>query len=551
MLQQLRISNYALIQELDIVFDKGFSVITGETGAGKSILLGALGLVLGNRSDTQVLMDKTKKCIVEALFDVSGLELQWFFEAHELDGGGECIMRREISPNGKSRAFINDSPVNLKQMRELGRFLVDIHSQHESLQLSEASFQLQVLDNLADNQLEKNDYEAVYTKYNQLIRKIENLQAEAARKKAEEDFTRFQYEELEKANLISGEYALLESRLTTLKHAGEIAGGLYQAAQLLDDSEGAILDKLNELQSVMQKLRQYLPSAAELTERCESSLIELKDIAGELKDLETETQFDPDEIEQAVQRLDLLNHLIHKHHLTTGDELITLRERFCTQLNEIEHMGEALETLEKEAKILFNQLEQKGKALSLTRQKAAPRLEKSVIEILQSLGMPHAAFKVHNEKKAQAGPDGYDRVQYLFSANKGGRPENMAEIASGGEMSRLMLAIKSLISQTKLLPTIIFDEIDTGVSGEIAGKVGRIMLAMSKKMQLISITHLPQIAGKANQHYLVYKREDDTRTTSMISRLDDERRLEEIAGMLSDDVPTAASRQAAKELLTK
>lgn len=551
MLQQLRISNYALIEELDIDFDKGFSVITGETGAGKSILLGALGLVLGKRADTQALMDKSKKCIVEALFNVSGLELQWFFEAHELDGGGECIMRREVSPNGKSRAFINDSPVNVKQMRELGRLLVDIHSQHESLQLSEASFQLQVLDNLADNQLERSEYETLYTQYNQLSGKIESLRNEAARKKAEEDFTRFQYEELENANLIAGEYALLESRLTTLKHAEEIAGGLYQAAQLLEDSDGAILDKLNELQSVMQKLRQYLPAAAELTARCESSLIELKDIAREINDLGTETQFNPEEIAQAGQRLDVLNHLIHKHQLTSGDELIALRDRLFTQLNDIEHMGETIETLEKEAKICFDALEKKGKELSLTRKKAAPILEKSVIEILQSLGMPHAAFVVHIEKRTQAGPDGYDRVQYLFSANKGGRPENMAEIASGGEMSRLMLAIKSLISQKKLMPTIIFDEIDTGVSGEIAGRVGRIMLAMSKKMQLISITHLPQIAGKANQHYLVYKREDDTRTTSLISRLDDERRLEEIAGMLSDDMPTAASRQAAKELLAK
>ncbi len=551
MLQQLRISNYALIEELNIAFDSGFSVITGETGAGKSILLGALGLVLGNRADTQVLMDKSKKCIVEAIFDISGLDLQWYFESHELDGGNECIMRREISPNGKSRAFINDSPVNLKQMRDLGHFLVDIHSQHESLQLSEASFQLQVLDNLADNQSERSDFEKLYTEYHQLAGKIDSLRAEEARKKAEEEFTRFQYEELEKANLLAGEYEELESRLTTLSHAEEIAGGLYQAVQLLEDSEGAVLDKLSELQTVLQKLRQYLPAASDLADRSESSLIELKDIARELKELETETQFEPDEIEQASQRLDLLNHLIHKHRLTGGDELITLRDSLFAQLNDIEHMGEELEALEKESQRLFKELQQRGEALSLTRRKAAPRLEQSVIEVLQSLGMPHAAFAVHIEKKVQAGPAGYDRIQYLFTANKGGRLENMADIASGGEMSRLMLAIKSLISQKKLMPTIIFDEIDTGVSGEIAGKVGRIMLAMSKKMQLISITHLPQIAGKANQHYLVYKREGDKRTTSMISRLDDESRLEEIAGMLSDDVPTPAARQAAKELLAK
>ncbi len=549
MLKKLRISNYALIEHLDIAFEGGFSAITGETGAGKSILLGALGLVLGKRADTSILMDKDQKCIVEAIFDVSELELQSFFIENELDRGDECIMRREIAASGKSRAFINDSPVNLVLMKELGSRLVDVHSQHESLQLSEASFQLKILDDLASNASLRQEFEAVFVDHSMVSNEIANLVEKEHKQKAEEDFVRFQFDELDKLNVQEGEYEEIEAKLIALNHASEIASSLYQANQLLEDGDTNMLHSMTALTLALRKIEPYLPAVSELAARANSCQIELKDLADELKRFESETQFNPSEIEQLSQRLDDINHLLHKHRLVNPADLLKVKDGFEQKLLSISYLGDELNKLRKKQHQLTEKLHKLGHELSKSRAAASPQLEEAVQSILLNLGMPNARFQVKMEQLGQASITGFDRVQFLFTANKGGNLEDMAKIASGGEMSRLMLAIKSLISARKLMPTIIFDEIDTGVSGEIAGKVGRIMASMSQRMQLISITHLPQIAGKAKHHFLVYKRDDAQRTTSMITRLSDKQRVEEIARMLSDDAPTPASLEAARELI--
>jgi DNA repair protein RecN (Recombination protein N) len=549
MLHQLRISNYALIKNLDISFDKGFSVITGETGAGKSILLGALGLVLGNRADSNVLLDKDKKCMVEACFDITGIELKHFFDDNELDFSAECIMRREINPAGKSRAFINDIPVTLNLMKELGNKLVDVHSQHESLQLAEANFQLRVIDDIAGNTTLRAEFAQAFLAYHKVLAAIDELVKQEREQQAQQDFIKFQFDELEAAIIQPGEYEELERRLNQLVHAEEIAGGLFQALQLLDADETAILSNMASLRSVIDKLKRYLPEANPLVDRCNETLIELKDISHELSRLEQNARFDPSETELVNQRIDLLNHLLHKHHVQSTDELIVLKNNLNQQLLSIEGLGDEIASKKAEAEKLKLQMQSIGARLTSSRSKASPNLGSSVAVLLQSLGMPHAQFHVEVSRLEQPAISGYDKVQFMFSANKGIPMEDMARIASGGEMSRLMLAIKSLLTEKKLLPTIIFDEIDTGVSGEIAGKVGRIMAAMAARMQLISITHLPQIAGKANHHFLVYKNEEEERTTSSIVKLDDKQRIEEIARMLSDDRPTDASRQAARELI--
>lgn len=549
MLRKLRISNYALIEHLDISFEGGFSVITGETGAGKSILLGALSLVLGKRADTSILMDKDKKCIVEAVFEVSELDMQPFFKENELDGGDECIMRREITASGKSRAFINDSPVNLLLMKELGKRLVDVHSQHESLQLSEASFQLKILDDLASNANLRLEFEAIFDEYSNISQEIADLVDKEEKQKAEEDFIRFQFDELDKLKLQAGEYEEIEVKLMALNHASEIASSLYQANQLLEDGDTTILQSMAIMTAELSKIEPYLPAVSELAARAKSCYIELKDLADELKRFESETQFNPAEIEQLSQRMDDINHLMHKHRLADSRDLLKLKESFEQKILSISYLGDELILLRKKQTMLAEKLHKLGKALSESRALSCPYLEESVQGLLHNLGMPNARFQVQIDRLNQATKTGFDRVQFLFTANKGGSMEDMAKIASGGEMSRLMLSIKSLISAKKLMPTIIFDEIDTGVSGDIAGKVGRIMAAMSERMQLISITHLPQIAGKAKHHFMVYKRDDEQRTTSMITRLSEPQRVEEIARMLSDDAPTPASLEAARELI--
>ncbi len=550
MLCKLHISNYALIRELDIGFEAGFSVITGETGAGKSILLGALGLVLGNRADSLVLMDKDRKCVVEAVFTIADLNLQAFFHSNDLDYSADCILRREISPTGKSRAFINDSPVNLTQLKSLGDSLVDVHSQHESLQLSEAGFQLRILDDLSANEDLRAKFETLYGQHRQLSEKIAEMEQLEKKHTTEQDFLRFQYEELDKAQLQAEEYEAIEGRLNLLQNAGEIESLRYQVARLLEEDDSAIIPGLHTISGLLSRLQRFLPSSVSLSERLQSSLIDLKDIALEINRMEAETQFDPAELEQLSQRLDLLNHLLHKHRLLSVGELIGLKEKLRGQLTKIDGLADELDLARKQLDKLTAQMKAAGMELRESRKKTAPHLAKAVEQSLQSLGMPNALFELQFEQLDEPMASGYDRVQFLFTANKGARAENIARIASGGEMSRLMLAIKSLISAKKLMPTIIFDEIDTGVSGEIAGKVGRIMAGMADRMQLISITHLPQIAGKARHHYLVYKHEVDSRTTSMLVKLTDDQRVEEIARMLSDASPTQASIMAARELIS-
>ena len=549
MLLSLKVSNYALIEQLEIDLHNGFTVITGETGAGKSILLGALGLVLGNRAETNVLMNPESKCVVEAVFDLSKMKLQSFFEENDLDYHDESVLRREINPNAKSRAFVNDTPVNLNLLKEIGGFLVDIHSQHDSLLLSNSGFQLELIDEIAQHEDLLTSYKAAFTNYKQQQRALEALKQFAREKAADLDYFRFQFDELDKAGLIQDEYEALKSRFEILTHAVELRSGLLHAGECLAQDETNAIGLVKESMQQLNRLERILPGCDNLSQRLNSCLIELKDISNELISLESSVYFDENELLKSQERLDLLTQLQHKHRVSGVEELILLRDDLSERIQLIDNSDMQIELLNKqlvENKQLVNQL---SGQLHAGRVKLVPAFEKEILDVLVQLSMPNARFQIQFETLHEPEISGSDKVKFLFNANKGGQMDEIARVASGGELSRLMLAIKSLVSGQKYTPTLIFDEIDTGVSGEIAAKVGRIMSTMSKKVQVISITHLPQIAGKANQHLLVYKIEGQVRTTSEIVQLNDVQTIEEIARMLSDDVITDASRSAARELI--
>lgn len=550
MLRKLRISNYALIEHLDIDLKPGFTAITGETGAGKSILLGALSLVLGSRADTNILHDKNNKCFVEATFDISKLDLKSKYTENDLEYEHETIFRREISITGKSRAFINDTPVNVILMKEIGEMLVDIHSQHDSLHLSDSAFQLTILDGLAENENILSDYKTLYQKYQQCKAELNGFIKNASESKANIDLQKFQLDELEKAKLQAEEQEQLEQRLSSLTHAEEIRIALFTAAEQLNRSEINAIGQIKDSQIALSRIQKYLPEATTLAERLIETMIELKDIASEAENLEQKIQFDPNELEKINNRLSLLRQLMLKHHCSNVNELINLSNQLSEKLNSIENKDFNIENLKKTLSQHENKLTEKAKQLSESRKKMIPEIERAVSLLLTQLGMPNAKFVAKTENLKAFSPTGSDSLQFLFTANKGTSVEDIAKVASGGELSRLMLAIKSLVSGRKMIPTIIFDEIDTGVSGEIAAKVGRIMASMAHSTQLIAITHLPQIAGKANQHLFVFKRDDDKRTKTMLIQLNESQRIDEIARMLSDDKITPASRNAAKELIS-
>ncbi len=549
MLRRLRITNYALIDHLEIEFKPGFTVITGETGAGKSILLGALGLVLGSRADTGVLHDKDVKCQVEATFDVSALGLQSFFRENDVDYEAECILTREISSAGKSRAFINDTPVNLMLMKALGEFLVDIHSQHDALHLADSAFQLRITDGLANNESQLREYVTVYQKWQQVRSELEQLKMLASESEIEVEMIRFQLDELVKLKLSAGEFEQLQQQAETLSHAEEIRAALYAANEALNRGESNAVQLLRDAGWQLAKAGRYVPTVNSLNDRLEALLIELKDIARESESTELKVNVEPDELERILTRISVIRQLMMKHRVSTADDLLTVRKQLEMRLEKIENKDLSIEQLQRLLTQTQKKLEEKAEALSLTRKKALPEMERAIRLLLTQLGMPNARFEALLEKLPTYGNTGFDKLTFLFTANKGGRPDDIARVASGGELSRLMLAIKSLSSGKKNIPTIIFDEIDTGVSGEIAARVGRIMASMALQTQLIAITHLPQIAGKAQQHLLVYKRDDEKRTRSLIIQLNEQQRIEEIARMLSDDVITPAARNAAKELM--
>jgi DNA repair protein RecN (Recombination protein N) len=549
MLLSLKVTNYALIEELEIDMHLGFTAITGETGAGKSILLGALGLVLGNRAETNVLMNPNSKCVVEAVFDLSKMIIRSFFEENDLDYHDESVLRREINPNGKSRAFINDSPVNLNLLKEIGNFLVDIHSQHDSLLLSNSGFQLELIDELAEHEDLLNTYKSEFKSFKQLQKELNALRQFAREKSADLDYLRFQFDELDKARLVKDEFAELKVRYDILSHAVELRSGLLRAGDCLEQEESNAIQLVKESIQHIIKLGRVLPECESISTRLESCLIELKDISSELKVLESKVYFDENELVKSQERLDLLTQLIHKHRVLEVEELILLRDGLWKKIQMIDNSEYQIELLAKQLSEKNQLVIQLAIQIQEGRLRIVPDFEKEILDVLVQLGMPNARFQIQLDSLSEPDSTGNDKVKFLFNANKGGQMDEIARVASGGELSRLMLAIKSLVSGKRYTPTLIFDEIDTGVSGEIAAKVGRIMASMSKKVQVISITHLPQIAGKANQHLLVYKTEDIDRTKSEIIQLNDLQRIEEIARMLSDDTITEASRSAAKELI--
>ena len=550
MLRSLYIQNYALIEKLDIGFDSGFSVITGETGAGKSIILGAIGLLLGQRADVKSIRKGASKCIIEARFDVSAYGMQPFFEANELEYEDECILRRELYASGKSRAFINDTPASLAQMKELGELLIDVHSQHQNLLLNKEGFQLNVLDLLAHDDAELAAYQKLYNDWRQARQDLEALVARAEQSRADEDYIRFQLEQLEEANLTDGEQEELEQEAEMLTHAEDIKAGLYRAGQALNADEGGVLEALKDCQNTMMGLRSVFAPAGELADRLDSVYIELKDISQEVSDKEEEVEFNPARLDEVNARLNLIYSLQQKHRVDTVKALLSLQENYALQLSAITSSDEDIARLEVQVKELFSQVTAQAQVLTEARTRAAREVERQMAARLVPLGMPNVRFQVEMGVRKEPGGHGADTVNFLFSANKNGVLQNISSVASGGEIARVMLSVKAMIAGAVKLPTIVFDEIDTGVSGEIADRMADIMQEMGDNdRQVISITHLPQIAARGRAHYKVYKEDNEVETNSHIRRLTDDERVEELAHMLSGATLTEAALNNARALL--
>ncbi len=550
MLRSLYIQNYALIEKLDIGFDSGFSVITGETGAGKSIILGAIGLLLGQRADVKSIRKGASKCIIEARFDVSAYGMQPFFEANELEYEDECILRRELYASGKSRAFINDTPASLVQMKELGELLIDVHSQHQNLLLNKEGFQLNVLDLLSHDDAELAAYQKLYNDWRQARQDLEALVARAEQSRADEDYIRFQLEQLEEANLTDGEQEELEQEAEMLTHAEDIKAGLYRAGQALNADEGSVLEALKDCQNTMMGLRSVFAPAGELADRLDSVYIELKDISQELADKEEEVEFNPARLDEVNARLNLIYSLQQKHRVDTVKALLSLQENYALQLSAITSSDEDIARLEAQVKELFSQVTAQAQVLTEARTRAAREVERQMAARLVPLGMPNVRFQVEMGVRKEPGVHGADTVNFLFSANKNGVLQNISSVASGGEIARVMLSVKAMIAGAVKLPTIVFDEIDTGVSGEIADRMADIMQEMGDNdRQVISITHLPQIAARGRAHYKVYKEDNEVETNSHIRRLTDDERVEELAHMLSGATLTEAALNNARALL--
>lgn len=550
MLRSLFIQNYALIEKLDITFDKGFSVITGETGAGKSIILGAIGLLLGQRADVKSIREGASKCIIEARFYIPDYHLKPFFDEHELEYEDECIFRRELYASGKSRAFINDSPVQLTQLKELGERLIDVHSQHQNLLLNKEDFQLGVLDALAFNEELLDTYRRSYAEWRRLEKELKDTLEKAGQSKTDEDYIRFQLEQLEEAGLSEGEQERLEQEAETLSHAEEIKEGLFRAGQYFVSDEGGLLSGMKDTITSLNGIQKVYSSANELIERMESVYIELKDISREVTGHLEEIEFNPVRLKEVNERLNLIYSLEQKHRVRTVEELIGLAEEYRLKLLDITSFDDRIAKLTLQRDEQFAVVKAQAEALTQKRLTSAQEVEKQMRERLVPLGMPNVCFRVEVSKREEPGALGEDTVSFLFSANKSGALRQVSSVASGGEIARVMLAVKAMIAGVVKLPTIVFDEIDTGVSGEIADRMADIMQEMGEQnRQVISITHLPQIASRGRTHYLVYKQDSDTETSSHIRRLDSRERVKEIAYMLSGAKLTDAALNNAKELL--
>ena len=551
MLQSIHIQNYALIESLDIDFHSGFSVITGETGAGKSIILGAIGLLVGQRADIKAIKTGATKCIVEARFNVSSYQLDSFFEAHDLEyDGEECILRRELLASGKSRAFINDTLASLAQMKELGEKLIDVHSQHQNLLLNQENFQLNVLDILAHDEKELQTYKELYSEYKKVSRELSDILEQADKNRLDEDYIRYQVEQLDEVNLQEGEQEELEQEAETLSHAEEIKASLYKVNECMSSDDVALLSMIKDCMQTLQGISRVYGQAQEWIERLNSCYIELKDLSHEIANAGEEVEFNPTRLDYVNERLNLIYTLQKKHRVSSIEELLAVAEEFRTKLDAITSYDDKIQELTQQKKDLYNKVLEQGRVLTEYRTKSAKEIEQQMESYLIPLGMPNVRFAVELSDKKEPDAHGLDNVTFLFSANKNGTLQNVASIASGGEIARVMLSLKAMIAGAVKLPTIIFDEIDTGVSGSIAEKMALIMQEMGQSnRQVISITHLPQIAARGTTHYKVYKEDTDTGTNSHIRQLNEEERIHEIAHMLSGATLTEAALNNAKALL--
>ena len=550
MIKQLYIKNFTLIDTLDMTFQPGFSVITGETGAGKSIILGAIALLLGQRADSKAIKSGADRCIIEAHFDLSRYSMEDFFTEHEIDyDATDCILRRELTASGKSRAFINDTPVQLSLMRQLGQQLVDIHSQHQNLLLQEEDFQLNVVDIIANDQKQLEQYHQLYQEYLSAKKAVKEMQEAIDKANDNQDFLRFQLSELKEADLSEGIQEELEQERETLSHAEDIKSGLFAADQLLSRGEGGLVERLKEASKTLDAVKKVFPDILDVAERTESCYIELKDIAGDISSCAEDFDFDPQRLEIIHTKLDQIYSLEKKHHVDSVEQLIAIRDELARQLDRIDNSEDELKNLQARETALLNQCNETAAKLSQLREKAARKIEKEMLKRLVPLGIPHVRFEVQQAPK-ELSHDGADRITFLFSANTSTPLLPVSEVASGGEIARVMLSLKAMISGAVKLPTIIFDEIDTGVSGKIAEMMAKIMQEMgASDRQVISITHLPQIAALGTTHYKVYKEESQQGTISHMQLLQEEERVQEIAQMLSGSNVTEAAVVHAKELL--
>lgn len=551
MIAYLAVQNYALIESLELRLSEGINIITGETGAGKSILIGALSMLLGRKADTDVLLDKDKKCIVEAHFNLGHYKLEPFFALNDLDYEPVTIVRRDIAPNGRSRAFINDTPVNLSQLKDFTSMLIDIHSQHDTISLLRPAFQMAVLDDFAETSALLESYRTLFNAYLKNKKHLAQLTEQKDKAEAEQDYLSFLYTELHTAALTPGEQEEAESELSMLSNAEDIKQSLGAVLNSLLFSDQGILMQLKDINSRLNQISRYIPSLEETLTRTNSAYIELKDIASSLEKTEQTVNYDPERIEVLNERLNTLYGLLKKHKALNVEELLSLSEELSQKMSAYVSLGTELEAISQTVNAQHKQLMALAAQLTAERSKRIPVLEKKITALLTTLAMPAAVFKAELSTGTTLHGDGTDALQFLFSANKGIAPADMAKVASGGELSRLMLAIKSVISQKKLLPTLIFDEIDTGISGETAVKTAGIISDMGKHMQIIAITHLPQIAGTGKNHFQVIKNNSGTRTLTEIHKLSTPERVKTIASMISGHNLTEASLKTATELLEK
>lgn len=549
MLHHLSIQNYALIRHLELDFSSGLTVVTGETGAGKSILLGAMNLILGKRADARILLNKSAKCIVEGSFNISGYKLESFFERYDLDFEKISVIRREINSHGKSRAFINDTPVTLNILQELGEQLVDIHSQHQNLSLADSDFQISILDSYAGIVEDVQQYRKLYKQVQVLIREKENLEENEKKSKAEKDYFSFLFEELKQAELKDSEQEGLEKELSVLEHAEEIRTALFNTREGLDSERGGVIDDLSSLNSVMDKIKSFNPQLEEISNRFDGLRIELQDLLQEVERFEEKINIDPERTDEITDRLNTIYSLQQKHRVNTVEALLETQDKLKQQLLGIENIEDEIKEVNKALTKEELKLKKAAKLISEKRKLVIPQFTKEVCLSVQQLGMPNGAFEVELFSSETNGKDGCDKIRFLFNANRGEVLSELSRVASGGEKSRLMLAMKSMTGKKALLPTIVFDEIDTGVSGAVADRVGAILLSLSEAMQVITITHLPQIAGKGDHHFQVFKSVSEHITSTHVKKLNPDERIVEIAKLISGQEVTQTSMDSARQLL--